>query len=71
MLKSASSVIRLRLSQPDLANRVIGTLPEHDIGARAGGQNVLAEICAMVLTPQPVRDLARVAWRQIPVVVEI
>jgi hypothetical protein len=25
----------LRLSQPDLANRVIGTLAEHDVGARA------------------------------------
>jgi hypothetical protein len=50
---------------------VIGTLAEHDIGAHAGRQNVLSEICAMMLTPQPVRDLARVAWRQIPVVVEI
>jgi len=50
---------------------VIGSLAEHDIGTRAGRQNVLSEICAMMLAPQPVRHLAGVAWRQIPVVVEI
>jgi hypothetical protein len=62
---------RLYFSQPDFTHRVIRTLAEHDIGTRAGRQNVLTEIRAMMLTPQPVGHLTRVAWRQISVVVEI
>jgi len=57
--------------QPDFTNRMVGALVQHNVGPRPRRLNVLPEIGAMMLTPQPVSNLARVSGWEVPVVVEI
>jgi hypothetical protein len=45
---------------------MVGTLVQHNVGPRPRRLNVLPEIGAMMLTPQPVRDLARVSGWESP-----
>jgi hypothetical protein len=44
--------------QSDFSDRMVGTLVQHNVGPRPRRLNVLPEIGAVMLTPQPVRNLA-------------